>query len=215
VKGIGKAAWTPLGGQGLDCCWLVPWDAGSMMDGCSFRYDEPVMAALFTVQVGVGWATRLVDVTRFLPQPKLRLELRADGRGRWWRDGEEAPELEGCIDVDLGCTPATNTLPIRRLGLAVGQEAEIVAAWVRFPELEVRSLPERYRRLAPDRYEYASTTFRAELDVDEHGLVIDYAGAWVRDRADPGPGQSVGDLRWAGRTTRGRRRTGATARGRP
>jgi len=90
----------------------------------------------------------------------------------------------GCIDVDLGCTPATNTLPIRRLEIPVGGEAGILAAWVRFPDLKVRPLPQRYRRLGPDRYEYSSNTFRAELGVDGNGLVLDYAGAWERVPSD-------------------------------
>ena len=36
--------------------------------------------------------------------------------------------LDGCPDVDFGWTPATNTVPIRRLGLEVGETASITAA---------------------------------------------------------------------------------------
>ena len=38
-------------------------------------------------------------------------------------DGVPAPALKGCKDIDLGCSPSTNTLPIRRLRLAVGASA--------------------------------------------------------------------------------------------
>src|SRR5205814_2718699 len=59
----------------------------------------------------------------------------------------EIEPVRGCLDVDLGITPSTNTLPIRRLGLAVGQAKEVRAAWIVFPELEVRLLTQTYTRL--------------------------------------------------------------------
>jgi hypothetical protein len=40
---------------------------------------------------------------------------------------------------------------------------------------------QRYTRLAESRYLYHSDTFRAELDVDDLGLVITYEGVWERD----------------------------------
>ena len=176
--------WRPLTQEGEDVCELLAGEEGFAMGGRSLRTGPVAMAASYTVRCDPGWATVSVDIHRAAPGPERRLELRADGRGRWWRDGEEVPALEGCLDVDLGCTPATNTLPIRRLALAVGGRAEIVAAWVRFPDLEVQPLRQRYRRLTGDRYEYASDSFQAELTVDEHGLVVDYAGGWARER-DP------------------------------
>ena len=40
-----------------------------------------------------------------------------DAKGSWTIDGQAARSLKGCSDIDLGCSPSTNTLPIRRLGL--------------------------------------------------------------------------------------------------
>jgi hypothetical protein len=39
---------------------------------------------------------------------------------------------EGCLDIDLGFSPSTNLLPIRRLTLAVGEAATVRAAWLPF-----------------------------------------------------------------------------------
>jgi uncharacterized protein len=83
-----------------------------------------------------------------------------------------------CVDVDLGFTPATNTLPIRRLGLEVGEAAELAVAWLRWPTLRVERAEQRYERLARDRYRYSSGDFEADLTVDEHGLVVEYEGVW-------------------------------------
>src|SRR5207247_1457892 len=103
---------------------------------------------------------------------------------------EERPDLQGCLDVDLGFTPATNTLPIRRLGLEPGGAAYIRAAWGLLPDLTVRAAAQRYDRLAERRYRYSSGPFASTLDVDEHGLVLDYPGGWVREPVvgPPAPG---------------------------
>ena len=85
-------------------------------------------------------------------------------------------------DIDLSVTPSTNTLPIRRLDLKVGESKEVTATWVRFPELVIQPLPQRYTRLTETRYRYESRggAFTAELEVDENGVVIDYPPAWER-----------------------------------
>lgn len=63
-------------------------------------------------------------------------------------NSELAPAIQGCVDIDLGWTPSTNTLPIRRLQLGVGTSSgPITAAWVRFPELKLEPLPQEYRNL--------------------------------------------------------------------
>jgi uncharacterized protein len=91
---------------------------------------------------------------------------------------QELPDLTGCIDVDLGLTPATNTLPIRRLNLEIGEAATLTAAWVKFPSLEVLPLEQRYERLSELSYRYSSNTFQAVLEVDELGLVTRYEDGW-------------------------------------
>ena len=99
--------------------------------------------------------------------------------GALWSRRKRPAELEGCVDVDLSFTPATNTLPIRRLGLAVWEEAEIAVAWLRWPELRVERVLQRYARLARDRYRYTQDEFESRsCRVDEHGLVLEYEGLW-------------------------------------
>jgi hypothetical protein len=88
--------------------------------------------------------------------------------------------------VDLGCSPSTNTLPIRRLRLGVGASHTIQAAWVRFPELTVVKAAQTYTRVDDLTYRYASGDFQAELTVDDDGLVTAYA-AWQRTGIAMGP----------------------------
>jgi len=119
-------------------------------------------------------------------QPK-RIVLESDGQGRWRHDGEPAPELEGCIDVDIEVSPVTNTLPIRRLGLAAGKSAEIKAAYLTVPCLQARPAAQRYSCLVPFseaggryRYEGLSSGFTAEIPVDQDGFVLDYPETFNR-----------------------------------
>ena len=107
------------------------------------------------------------------------LSLERNAKGSWTVDGAGARGLRGCTDVDLGCSPSTNTLPIRRLRLAIGASQTIQAAWVRFPELSVIKAAQTYTRLDDLTYRYASGTFAAELTADEDGLVAEYA-EWRR-----------------------------------
>ena len=88
--------------------------------------------------------------------------------------------MMGCTDIDLNFSPSTNLLPIRRLGLAVGEASDVKAAWLRFPSFRLEPLAQQYRRLdeLTYRYESAGGQFVAELKVDPSGFVVDYPGLW-------------------------------------
>ena len=89
----------------------------------------------YRVEVDGSWRTVAADAEIELgPTQRRRLEV-ADGR--WTVDGVQRADLDGCVDVDLGWTPATNLLPIRRLELESGGAGRIDAAWLRYPELDV------------------------------------------------------------------------------
>ncbi|HEY1762635.1 MAG TPA: putative glycolipid-binding domain-containing protein, partial [Acidimicrobiales bacterium] len=101
--------------------------------------------------------------------------------------------LDGCIDVDISMTPLTNTLPIRRMGLAVGERREMLAAFVRVPDLTAAPVAQSYELLeatpAGSRYLYQSSTFQAELSIDSDDLVVDYATVWKRVPLNPTGGE--------------------------
>jgi hypothetical protein len=110
--------------------------------------------------------------------------LKIDARdGLWFENGRENQTVKGAIDIDLGWSPSTNTLPIRRLNLEIGRASgEFISAWVRFPELTLQPLPQEYLRLAGRQYRYSSRggAFVANLIVDNDDLVMDYEGFWIR-----------------------------------
>lgn len=109
----------------------------------------------------------------------------ATENGQWRENGRENKTVNGALDIDLGWSPSTNTLPIKRLKLEIGQTSgEFMAAWVRFPDLTLQPLPQEYVRLADRQYCYSSRSgaFVANLLVDDDDLVLDYEGFWQRMR---------------------------------
>jgi hypothetical protein len=168
--------WQDLETGALDRCRLEARPDGLVLSGVVLTpaHGTP-LDVRYLVETDRAGLTRRVELE--LDGGATRRALLADGGGRWrWDGGAELPEVRGALDVDLTVTPATNTLPIRRLGLEVGRAAELTVAWVQFPGLEVVSSRQRYQRLAPDRWGFATGDFRAELLVDPDGLVLDYGG---------------------------------------
>lgn len=103
--------------------------------------------------------------------------------GSWRLNGAEAFRDERCLDVDLAFSPATNMLPIRRLNLAVGDQANVTAAWLTFPKFDLRALDQVYARESDGVYRYSSNggSFQRTLTVDDDGFVVDYPGLWKRE----------------------------------
>lgn len=128
----------------------------------------------YAIDLDAEGRTRAVAVEADGAAP-VSVALVADGAGRWLRDGHVVIDSPDALDVDLGFSPSTNTLPIRRLGVAVGESAEIAVAWVLFPSFEVEYGGQIYTRLGERRWRYQSTGFDAELTVDEDGLVESYS----------------------------------------
>jgi uncharacterized protein len=135
------------------------------------------------------WRTRVALVEGHAGSGPVRFSLTANGTGRWMRDGVLVPELSGALDVDLGFTPATNTLPIRRLALAVGDSAPVRSAWLRFPELRLEPLEQTYMRESEQAFRYRAQVdnqpFVARLDTDGFGRVLRYEGLWEAEFMDP------------------------------
>lgn len=186
--------WRRLDQPGTEYCTCTVEFKGAIFEGyvVAALGGQPIRVE-YSVECDAAWVTWDVWVRcYFADAPASTFKLERDDESRWRRidlehlaDEVELPQVAGCIDVDLGITPATNTLPIRRLNLGVGESAEVTAAWVRFPTLTIEPLRQRYTRLDTTRYRYESDTgFSAELLVDELGLVIDYPPGWERVAED-------------------------------
>jgi len=161
-------------------CTLAIRDGGLSLVGTVMGADAGVPFRVeYRVMAGRDGLTTAVHVRDLRGFGTRTVSLERNAKGTWTVDGTAARGLRGCTDVDLGCSPSTNTLPIRRLRLGVGASQGIQAAWIRFPELTVEKTAQTYTRLDEFTYHYASGTFEADLTADDDGLVAAYAG-WRR-----------------------------------
>ena len=168
-------------------CTLTLRDGGLSLVGTVLGAESgvPVRIEYRVLADGAGMTTAAhVRDLRGFEQRTIALER--DAKGNWSVDGKVVRTLKGCTDVDLGCSPSTNTLPIRRLRLGVGASKTIQAAWLTFPDLAIVKAAQTYTRIDEFTYRYASGTFEAELTVDDDGLVAAYA-EWRRTGVAMGP----------------------------
>lgn len=137
----------------------------------------------YAVVCDAAWHTLWARVHGWIGLSPVMHRVSRSPSGRWRHNGAERPDLDGCVDVDLGFTPSTNLLPIRRLGLPVGGSAPVNTAWLRFPEFSFEILPQVYHREAEQRYRYESNggQFSALLDINDVGLVTKYGDYWIAE----------------------------------
>jgi hypothetical protein len=150
----------------------------------SARLEVTVEGAGFVRQARLERATGRWRVTA-TEQGDLDAALAAAGHPPAGLPGCVDPDqLATALDIDIGYSPLTNTLPIRRLGLLqapVGSVHTQTMAWVLVPGLEVIPNEQTYTVLGADKIQYRSGTFSADLSIDAGGYVTHYPG--LADRA--------------------------------
>lgn len=178
--------WRRLDRPGHEAGRLIFHDPFWQLSGTAVFADEGQPCRLeYLVVCTAAWQTLRAKIAGWVGPRYVRLDLVSDSTHRWRLNGVECAQVEGCIDLDLAFSPATNLLPIRRLGLTLGQRAEVTAAWLRFPDLTLRPLPQAYERVGDRKYHYESQggAFTAELEVNASGMVVRYAGMWEAEPA--------------------------------
>jgi uncharacterized protein len=175
--------WRWLQGTGLERFEFLRTDDEWIFRGTILTLVHDAAAeARYEITCDRSFRTKAADISVRDAAGERSLQIESKD-GRWFENGAENQTVAGAIDIDLGWSPSTNALPIKRLGLKIGQASgEFIAAWVRFPELTLEPLPQEYLRLGDRKYRYSSRggAFVAELLVDEHDLVLDYEGFWQR-----------------------------------
>jgi hypothetical protein len=162
-------------------------DDGYLCDGAVSAVEAGAgWAVRYLVRLDHSWTTRSAQISGLSTAGSWELRLDADGRGAWCIDGAPAPDLAGCLDIDLEASAFTNALPVHRLQLAVGETANAPAAYVRALEPHAERLEQQYERLSDhgtqSRYEYAAPAFAFHdvLTYDQAGLILDYPGIAIR-----------------------------------
>lgn len=94
-------------------------EADSTIEG---SYQDKVYRVKYTILANSAWEVTGFSIESQINGKEYRTALQSNGKGNWTTDGGHPIELfQGCIDIDISLTPFTNTLPIRRLDLSLGE----------------------------------------------------------------------------------------------
>jgi hypothetical protein len=179
--------WTPLWnkaqeGVGLEHLVLAERSADSVV--LAFDEVHGPLRITYRLTWDGSWQLRDAELGLTTERATRSLVLHTDGQGHWrGADGRAIAGLDGCRDIDIWPTPFTNSFPIRREPMAVGERRQFLMAWIFAPDLTVHPQPQAYTRLAERLYLFENldgSGFRAELPVDEEGIVVDYPGLFRR-----------------------------------
>jgi hypothetical protein len=176
--------WRRLDMPGHEAVRVYEGDDGWFLDGAAvFSYEGTPCRLEYLIECDVEWKTSIVTVDGFVGDEVIAIEIESED-GVWYLNGEEIESVEGCTDIDLNFSPVTNLLPIKRSDLAVGDDAPVRAAWLRFPSFNLEPLEQTYTRKSDSVYNYKSSTgFEKDITVDEFGLVVEYSDLWTRETA--------------------------------
>ncbi|MBE9182758.1 putative glycolipid-binding domain-containing protein [Oculatella sp. LEGE 06141] len=180
-------------------CWIPIWNkeregvglehlllTERVADSVVLAFDEEHGPFRLTYRLSWDESWRLHDAELVVAteHSTKSLSLRTDGQGQWRDgDGQSNAKLDGCVDIDIWPTPFTNSFPIRREPMAVGERRQFRMAWVSAPDLTVHPQQQAYTRLSERLYLFENldgSGFTAQLPVDEDGIVLDYPDLFRR-----------------------------------
>jgi uncharacterized protein len=150
---------------------------------------EPLPYRLdYRLDAGGAWATRSLELQAIGAGWRRELSLRRDQAGAWSYeadgDGEQdtlgepggdPQAVSDALDCDLGFSPLTNLMPVRRHALHGQQGAhDFVMALVSVPDLRFAPATQRYEHVRSGVVRFVSGDFAADLVLDDDGLVRFY-----------------------------------------
>jgi hypothetical protein len=174
IAGAHAVLWVRQDGPGNDACRFAEAEGGYLIDGSSADADQNTLR--YRIRARDDGTTRRVRIGA-----KSRIFVRRAPDDTWMLNGKSVPAVTGAKDIDLGFTPATFTLPIRRLKLGVGNEAEILVARLDLETERLKPLDLVYRRSSNYEYECLNTETgtTSHLLVDAQGIVRTHKGHWI------------------------------------
>ena len=156
--------WKGIEYNSLENCLLTADDSGNWIESNIIgSYQRDIYHVEYRIHTNTFWET-------------IYCELKTQVNGV-----KQQHRFEN-VEVDLPLTPFTNTLPIRRLKMKIGQAREIVVLYLDVLTNEFRPVRQKYERLSDFQYKYENipNDFEAVITVDKDGFVVDYPGLFLR-----------------------------------
>ena len=175
--------WTGREYYSLENCVVDVGKEGSITNSTIVGlYEGSLYQVGYTIKTNSDWQTTSVELNTQVYDKRKVYRFESDGNGKWTSDGKACPEFDKCVDVDIPLTPFTNTLPLKRLKLSVGQSQDITVLYFDILARKFSLVRQKYQRLSERQYKYENipNDFEAVITVDQDCFVVDYPGLFSR-----------------------------------
>ncbi|MET0694294.1 MAG: putative glycolipid-binding domain-containing protein [Propionibacteriaceae bacterium] len=175
--------------QGFESATVLAYGDGHRLLGHTTAVEDGVGWTVgYRIDVDQEWRTIQAEVTEVVAGRENRVVVESDRAGHWTVDGRPAPEVDGCLDLDLESSALTNTIFLHRVQPTTAATQDAPAAFLRCAPLRLERIDQTYRRVRQSdppqqiAYQYASPAYDTyvELHFDHLGLVVDYPGLATR-----------------------------------
>lgn len=176
---IATAFWRRLDIPGHDAARVAETGNGYELFGQATFLDPRGPTTLrYVLDLATDWSTRGGLITGFIGERAIDTHIVRTPEG--WTLNGRAFGMPDVVDLDLGFTPATNMIQLRRVNLAQGQAADFDVAWLDTGDVELVRLPQHYERSGANDYDYHSPTvdYRATIVLAASGFAAVYPGLW-------------------------------------
>ena len=137
----------------------------------------------YNISLDTNWVVKQVHME--IDNLNKSLHISSNGKGQWFDgEGDEIHELNGAIDIDISCTPFTNSLPINRLKWKQNVSTNFEMVFITVPDMTYKKVKQSYTltkdAIEKREFHYQSGAFETDIQVDTDGLVIVYPKIFTR-----------------------------------
>ena len=176
---VATAFWRRLDVPGRDAARVSQVATGFQLLGQSVFLDSRGPTALrYALDLTPTWSTRQGHITGFIGERAVDTRIVRTPNG--WTLGAKDFGMADVVDLDLGFTPATNMVQVKRVGLSVGDGVHFDVAWLEAGDEALVRLPQEYRRTSEFDYDYSSPAsgYQATITLAPSGFAAVYPGLW-------------------------------------
>jgi hypothetical protein len=175
--------WRKIDTPGHDACSLYQNAFGWAICGTAvYLFNNTPALANYLVTCDTSWQFLHGKINGFVESKAFEFTI-SRKNGLWTLNAVPVSGIETCIDLDLGFTPATNLIQLKRLCLPLNKKAEVPVAWIDISEGALKLLPQSYERKNEISYWYTapSAGYSGLLEIDSTGFICNYPGLWVKE----------------------------------
>jgi uncharacterized protein len=181
---LATAFWRRLDIPGRDAARLKEAEEGFELLGQSVSLDPKGPTALrYVLNLAHDWSTIEGRINGFIGNREIDDHIERTPSG--WNFNGRRCAMADIVDLDLGFTPATNTIQLKRVSLEIGETTHFDVAWLEAGDADLQRLPQKYHRVSEVEYAYESPqgNYRATIELDCSGFAAQYPGLWEIERA--------------------------------